>query len=604
MAIVLAVAAALPTTSCHTALTAYAPTLPRGVLSLVDHFGADPTGAKDATAELQAAVTAAMRRNVTIFVPLGCYTITDTINATQPRNGRWQPIVIVGQQPPTGSNRPAFMLPANTAGFNDAKKSRPLLLFVTNWCLEPGLEEDVPAAGCSSTELKPDWKNSAYQFNQALVGIDIVLGAGNVGAIGIDMNAAQGSTLEDVGVFNKEGDALAGVAGGNGGGGSFKGVSVVGAKYGIDMRKTGSAPTLVAITLINQTCAGLLQGSASTLIATGLRISGSPILAGVIAGIMPNEFKNPQCNTPSAPYLADPADPENFFSTGDDSSGETGPASAALHSPARCVSPSGLLLIFVFLLPFSVSFRLTLYRPSPPPPASIVDSSVTIVGAVPCILANSSLYLSEVYTNGCTTVVASGGRPPLIAPTASATTGTTHTHVSLLGYGRVVTAPTTPYTYAFPTYIDGKRATNEGVAKYSASKPPPVDLQSKHLWGSDGGATWQSPGAVDALTLGAKGDGTTDDWPALQTAVDAHDIVFLPKGFFRLSKPLVLTRNGSALVGVGRTISFLMPMSTMSSMGTTADSPILDVRGKGVTVAFVTIATWDHLPFYALQWSR
>ena len=54
-------------------------------------------------------------------------------------------------------------------------------------------------------------------------------------------------------------EAMAGVAGGNGGGGSYKGVTVVGAKYGLDTRETGSSPTYVSITLINQSCAGVLQ---------------------------------------------------------------------------------------------------------------------------------------------------------------------------------------------------------------------------------------------------------------------------------------------------------------------------------------------------------
>jgi hypothetical protein len=60
---------------------------------------------------------------------------------------------------------------------------------------------------------------------------------------------------------------------------------------------------------------------------------------------------------------------------------------------------------------------------------------------------------------------------------------------------------------------------------------------------------------------GVVGDGVTDDWKALQAAVDNFDTVFLPKGFYRLSRPLVLTRKGVSLVGVGKTISFLMPLS-------------------------------------------
>ena len=118
-------------------------TLPRGVQSVVHAFGADPTGARDSTAALQKAVTAAMRNNVTLFIPFGCYTVTQTISAVEPRNGRWQPIVIVGEEPRSNAdNPPALVLAPSTTGFTDAKTPTPVLLFVTNWCLAPGLDVD------------------------------------------------------------------------------------------------------------------------------------------------------------------------------------------------------------------------------------------------------------------------------------------------------------------------------------------------------------------------------------------------------------------------------------------------------------------------------
>ena len=49
--------------------------------------------------------------------------------------------------------------------------------------------------------------------------------------------------------------------------------------------------------------------------------------------------------------------------------------------------------------------------------------------------------------------------------------------------------------------------------------------------------TWQTEGAVSALDLGATGDGVTDDWEALQHALDTHAVVFLPKGFCKSVSP-------------------------------------------------------------------
>ena len=84
----------------------------------------------------------------------------------------------------------------------------------------------------------------------------------------------QGTTLEDVTVYAAA-DTLAGVAGGNGGGGSCKGVTVVGGKFGLDARKTGDAATYVAITMLNQSCAAVVHGGGSSGIFTGLRVEGA-----------------------------------------------------------------------------------------------------------------------------------------------------------------------------------------------------------------------------------------------------------------------------------------------------------------------------------------
>eukprot|EP00035_Acanthoeca_spectabilis_P008053 m.147870 g.147870 ORF g.147870 m.147870 type:complete len:818 (+) comp14196_c0_seq3:71-2524(+) len=522
------------------------PPLPRGVLSVVEHFGADPTGKADATASLQQAVVTARTHNITLFMPFGCYMVTDTINATEPRNGRWQPVVIVGQRPTDSwPHRPTIVLPPNSPLFQNSAVAKPVIVFTTNWCLAPGSDEANVATGCTSNaQPQHDWHSSAYQFNQVLQSVDIAIGLGNPSAVGINMNAAQGTTLEDVTVFAAE-DALAGVAGGNGGGGSFKGVTVIGARYGIDSRATGDAPTMVAVKLVNQSCAGLLHGSTTTVIATGFRIIGSPAIAGVLAGVDPSMFGLESCQAPTASDL-----------------GFSNPSpNTALHSAA-----------------------------------SLVDSTISLTsgGTTPCVIANSSLYMSDVFVSGCHVAVASGGRAPLLSVAA-------HSHVSLLGYGRLGRISTNPnqmpYEFAFPAYLNGTRSA-EGFARIASSpQGPPLGLDSRH-WLSEG-MTWQSPNAISALDVGCKGDGATDDWAPLQAALDAHDIVVLPKGLYRLSQPLVLRRSGGALIGVGRTISVLMP-TTGADWG---ERPLVTVTADDVTVGFVSLIIWDHVPLtFALKW--
>ena len=60
-----------------------------------------------------------------------------------------------------------------------------------------------------------------------------------------------------------------------------------------------------------------------------------------------------------------------------------------------------------------------------------------------------------------------------------------------------------------------------------------------------------------------------------------------------------------ALVGVGRTLSYLVPTTDAPSNGT--DWPLLDVAAADtpVHVGWLTFACWDHLPHvYAVQWDR
>ena len=106
-----------------------------------------------------------------------------------------------------------------------------------------------------------------------------------------------------------------------------------------------------------------------------------------------------------------------------------------------------------------------------------------------------------------------------------------------------------------------------------------------------------------ATVLGAKGDGVSDDWAALQAAVDQHPVVYLPKGFYRMSQPLVMRKDGGALVGVGRTLCHLMPLSDPDRAPPRRPTPVLDVVAKGVTIGMLTVVTWDHLPGFAVSWS-
>jgi len=213
-------------------------------------------------------------------------------------------------------------------------------------------------------------------------------------------------------------------------------------------------------------------------------------------------------------------------------------------------------------------------------------------GCSTCVTTNSSLYVQHLYSSGCSDVVVSG------AKTIVSAHGTTHFHVIELALGRQDFEGTSgDFKYGFPSIVDGQRS--EAIVIDTDMEKAPTGLQSKHHWGPSA-ADWQSVGAVDATTLGATGDGVTDDWKALQEALDENVIVVLPKGLYRISRPLLMRKHGSSLIGVGAARSFLMPMSSGFAV---AAQPVLDMAAEDATVKGVTIVTWSHLsPTYAMSW--
>jgi hypothetical protein len=112
------------------------------------------------------------------------------------------------------------------------------------------------------------------------------------------------------------------------------------------------------------------------------------------------------------------------------------------------------------------------------------------------------------------------------------------------------------HTYQYSVYVDGTRTGS--VREVERDRPPPAGLRARHLWGAEF-PNFESAGAVNvrAAPYSAMGDGRTDDTAALQRAIDAHEIVFLPRGCYLVSRPLEL-KPRTQLVGVGQTMSLLV----------------------------------------------
>ena len=158
--------------------------------------------------------------------------------------------------------------------------------------------------------------------------------------------------------------------------------------------------------------------------------------------------------------------------------------------------------------------------------------------------------------------------------------------------------------YRYPVYVDGRRV--DEVRAVQPSQPPPADLQARHLW-SPQFPSFESPGAanVKAAPYLANGDGRADDTAALQQAIDQSEIVFLPKGCYRITRPLEL-KPRTKLIGAGQHVSFLVTAGDGAFADAKNPAPLVrtaDTVDADTVVAFLGLfASRDQPGVRALHW--
>jgi hypothetical protein len=158
--------------------------------------------------------------------------------------------------------------------------------------------------------------------------------------------------------------------------------------------------------------------------------------------------------------------------------------------------------------------------------------------------------------------------------------------------------------YRYPVYVDGHRV--EGVCEVERGQAPPTDLQSRHLWAARF-PSFESAGAanVRAAPYEAQGDGRADDTAAIQRAIDESEIVFLPKGCYRLTRTLDL-RSHTKLIGVGQHLSILL--TTGGGIFADAEKPAplvrtADTAQADTVLAFLGLLAPNNVPgATALHW--
>jgi hypothetical protein len=163
-------------------------------------------------------------------------------------------------------------------------------------------------------------------------------------------------------------------------------------------------------------------------------------------------------------------------------------------------------------------------------------------------------------------------------------------------------------------WSNGRRPA-DGIAEIGSAGPP-ADLRSRHIWPEDS-PTWETPGAVNVRKppYEAKGDSLQDDTAALQRAIDENEIVFLPKGYYRLTDTLRLKPN-TKLLGVGHHLSILMARGPLGRPGAPAGPrPLIetaDTADADTLISYVGFFVFNQfeaaaagegwLPIYALKW--
>jgi hypothetical protein len=586
------------------------------VLGIVDAslapFHADPTGFYDSTAAINRAIAWAREHSLVTYLPVGNYSISDTIqlvaygrnnptNVYDPATGllnhgaptRPLPATLRGEANPGHPAAAAtLVLRAGAPGFGDPTQPRFVVNMTNDEAASPG---------------DPEHSQPNEVMNVAMTAVNVVVEEGNPGAIGVRLRAAQGSTTEDVTVTMHSG--LFGVSGLPGSGGATVSLTVIGGQWGIDARGTQPQSTVTGLTMRGQQCGAIVSMSWQSLTLVGAAIVRDPSSPGMKGGI-PAILQ--ACNTTQAVGDADGAcpNPVAFDSCFD------GAWAGQLTMRDSVITTSW-------------------YEPADAP-VPRAESNTTVA-----VWTQRSAVFENVWIADHATLVQATSQDanspwPFNISLPSIANGP-----GLYDHLEMVVLPVTPpvlawnkktvpremVNFTFPATVlaassmgSGWNRSHGAVLNRSTSViPPPISLTSHHTWhGAAFFPNFNWPGVVLAKEAvpdrpAATGDGITDDYPAIQAAIDEAcsspgGVVVLGRGVFVLSQGLTL-HAGCALIGSSSPFTHLVMQPNRSAsmpLDSKASSQpqyiISATAGAGqssgnlptpTTVAFLQVRVWQ-----------
>ncbi|TWU64561.1 Pectate lyase superfamily protein [Crateriforma conspicua] len=210
--------------------------------------GADPSGESDSTGAIQKTIDLAYEGNMVCYFPAGTYLVSRQLVCHQPRDNMTTVHVLTGSY--RDGKRPVVRLTDSAPGFQDASSPRAVFKF-------QGFDAEGKER-CPAT------------YNQVFRGIDVHLGQGNAGAIGVYMHAAQGCTIQDVSI-SASGPFHAGIRHMVGSGAGYENIEVIGGKHAIDAEADNAKhPVVAGLRAIGQTEEIIKSDTATVLTIVGM----------------------------------------------------------------------------------------------------------------------------------------------------------------------------------------------------------------------------------------------------------------------------------------------------------------------------------------------